>query len=80
MKLLCINHEQNSSLTPYFYNITAICTNLPKNMTTQEDEINQLISDSLNPSSNEDETNSIFEYPKQVQSPPKSLRVNEDWV
>ena len=26
-------------------------------MTTQEDEINQLISDSLNPSSSEDETN-----------------------
>ena len=49
-------------------------------MTTQEDEINQLISDSLNPCSSEDETNSIFEYPKQVQSPPKSLRVNEDWV
>ena len=49
-------------------------------MTTQEDEINQLISDSLNPSSSEDETNSISEYPNQVQSPPKSLRVNEDWV
>jgi hypothetical protein len=39
-------------------------------MTTQEDEINQLISDSLNPSSSEDETNFISKYPNQVQSPP----------